>query len=215
MESWEERIKKIDRILSDEDINPFDRVMLGHLRFVNESIGWGKDMCRKTDECIQILSKLPIKNEDTMEEKKTKKMTKAEAFEWLKGKKVNAKDKDSLVQMKMFDCGIKWRCGGVTSYNFSSYLFINTEGFLFHCGNDEEYWKRHAYEEISADDILSLEIEECGSQCSDSAWEEIGRIGAQISEILRGIKGHYHVEITEDDVNLYAEGVNLYHSDPF
>ena len=95
-----------------------------------------------------------------MEEKKTKKMTKAEAFEYLKEKKVNAKDKDRVVQMKMFDCGIKWRCGEPAYYNFGRYLFIDNEGFLLHCGNDEEYWKRHAYEEISADDILSIEIVE-------------------------------------------------------
>ena len=89
-----------------------------------------------------------------------KKMTKAEAFEYLKGKKVNAKDKDRVVQMKMFDCGIKWRCGESVYYNFGSYLFIDNEGFLLHCGNDEEYWERHAYKEISADDILSIEIVE-------------------------------------------------------
>lgn len=150
-----------------------------------------------------------------MEEKKTKKMTKAEAFEYLKEKKVNAKDKDRVVQMKMFDCGIKWRCGEPAYYNFGRYLFIDNEGFLLHCGNDEEYWKRHAYEEISADDILSIEIVEEKECSEEDALDLISTVGARLSEVLRRMAGHKHVVITEDDVILYDEGMSLFHSDPF
>ena len=43
-----------------------------------------------------------------MEEKKTKKMTKAEAFEYLKGKKVSVSDAEmnDRVQSKLFACGV-------------------------------------------------------------------------------------------------------------
>lgn len=108
-----------------------------------------------------------------MEEKKTKKMTKAEAFEWLKCKKVNTKDKDRVVQMKMFDCGIKWISGESEFYNFGGLLLINNEGFLLHCGNDEEYWKLHSYEEITAGDILSIEIVEEKKEESENIHNDL------------------------------------------
>jgi hypothetical protein len=154
------------------------------------------------------------KKKNDMEEKKTKKMTKAEAFEWLKGKKVNAKDKDRVVQMKMFDCGIKWRCGKSEYFNFGSLLFIDNEGFLSHCGNDKEYWKRHAYKEISADDIISIEIVK-DKNGEEAALDLISTVGARLSKVLRDMEGHKHVVITEDDVILYEEGMCLFHSEPF
>ena len=48
-------------------------------------------------------------NKDIMEEKKTKRMTRAEAFEWLKGKKVACDGSNNeAVQSKIFDVGIGW-----------------------------------------------------------------------------------------------------------
>ena len=46
-----------------------------------------------------------------MEEKKTKKMTKAEAFEWLKCKKVcvSCREISEKVQSKLFACGVQWK----------------------------------------------------------------------------------------------------------
>ena len=96
-----------------------------------------------------------------MEEKKTKKMTKAEAFEWLKGKKVNTKGKGEEVQTKLFECGFSWVNGQCRYYGFSDYLLFETDGKLWHCGNCvESYWRLHHFEEISVDDILSIEIVE-------------------------------------------------------
>lgn len=115
-------------------------------------------------------------------------MTKAEAFEWLKCKKVYANGKDKEVQMKLFDCGIKWRCGESAYYSFGSLLFINNDGFLSHCGNDEEFWKRHAYEEISAYDILSLEILEDKNNEFVDCSEPCPEIKA-VQELLRNSNG--------------------------
>ena len=164
----------------------------------------------------RLLAKELTKYELEMKEKKTKKMTKAEAFEWLKCKKVNASGCQSAIQQKLFDIGCKWIDGSTEVMDFGYRYYIYDNG-KFSFGGDDKYFRLHIYDEVKAEDILSLEIEEekCGSQCSESSWEEIGRIGAKISAILRGINGHYHVEITEDSVNLYAEGVNLYYSDPF
>lgn len=174
-----------------------------------------------SEEAIQEITKaleITRKPKDIMKENKTKKMTKAEAFEWLKRKKVRFCDRETSekVQLKLFACGIKWRCGESAYYNFGSFLFIDNEGFLSHCGDDEEYWKRHAFEEISADIILSIEIvEEKKKTEEEEALDRINCLGAQIVDILLHMKGHHHVTITETTVALHDEGMCLFHSDPF
>ena len=103
--------------------------------------------------------KKELLNKNIMEEKKTKKMTKAEAFEWLKGKKVNTKGKGEEVQTKLFECGFSWVNGQCRYYGFSDYLLIETNGVLYHCGEvGDSYWRLHHFKEISVDDILSIEI---------------------------------------------------------
>lgn len=136
-----------------------------------------------------------------MEEKKTKKMTKAEAFEWLKCKKVNTIGLGEEVQKKLFDCGLKWRCGKSAYYNFGNFLFIDNEGLLSHCGDDEEYWKRHAFEEISAYDILSIVIIEDKKNEFVDCSEPCPEIKA-VQELLRNSNGLKDkiVVITKDNV---------------
>lgn len=151
----------------------------------------------------------------TKKTKKTKKMTKAEAFEYLKGKKVYANGKGKEVQMKLFECGVSWATNHFVYYDFGDYLLIETDGYLYHCGYEEDsYWRLHHFEEISADDILSIEIVEEKSEKED-ALDLISTVGARLSEVLRRMKGHKHIVITEDDVILYDEGMSLFHSDPF
>lgn len=148
-----------------------------------------------------------------------KKMTKAEAFEYLKCKRVSVSDAEmnDRVQSKLFACGVQWKNGGTNVCYYSDYLVITPHGFLCHCdGLGSDYWNRLFHEEISADDILSIEIiEKADGLKYGSSWDEITRLGAQISKILDDMPGHCRVEITECTVNLYDEGVNLYHSDPF
>ena len=94
-----------------------------------------------------------------MEENKTKKMTKAEAFEWLKGKKVACNDcNEILVQRKLFEAGIRWWSGDSDVIDGATFLFINPNG-ITHCSS-MEWFDTHAYEEVSANDILSIEIVE-------------------------------------------------------
>ena len=98
-----------------------------------------------------------------MEEKKTKKMTKAEAFEYLSGKKVACDiSNEELVQLKLFEVGIRWRNGSthVIKEIYVVFLFIDLRGKITHCGGNRVYFYNHDYEEISADDILSIEIVE-------------------------------------------------------
>lgn len=95
-------------------------------------------------------------------EKKTKKMTKAEAFEYLRGKKVRVCDRETSekVQLKLFACGVQWKSGGTDFCDYGNYYVINSHGRLGHCDGMDSYWECLIYEEISADDILSIEIVE-------------------------------------------------------
>ena len=118
-------------------------------------------------------------------EKKTKKMTKAEAFEYFKGKRVvcdnyNCVDK----QRKFFEVGVKWRGGSTDATDDrGNFLFVDLKGCLTHC-NSREWFDRHEYEEISADDILSIEIVEEENEPLDK-WDDFSRRVAKIQETLK------------------------------
>lgn len=91
-----------------------------------------------------------------------KKMTKAEAFEWLKCKKVSVSCREisEKVQSKLFDCGVIWKNGGTYFCDYGNYYVINSHGLLAHCDGMGPYWENLINEEITANDILSIEIVE-------------------------------------------------------
>ena len=97
--------------------------------------------------------------EENMEKKK---MTKAEAFEWLKCKKVSVSCREisEKVQSKLFACGVLWKNGGTDFCDYGNYYVINSHGLLGHCDGMGPYWECLINEEISTDDILSIEIVE-------------------------------------------------------
>lgn len=106
-----------------------------------------------------------------MEEKKTKKMTKAEAFEYLRGKKVACDGINNAdVQRKLFEIGIRWfcDCGVLRDVTF---LFIGPDGMTY-C-DTRDYFDNHEYEEISADDILSIEIVEEKKEESENIHNDL------------------------------------------
>ena len=149
-----------------------------------------------------------------MEEKKTKKMTKAEAFEYLKHKKVVVTCDAYLLQDKLFEIGYRWCDGSIDKLPMIDFLFIDDETFQF--TELLSHFKKYAYEEISADDILSIEIVEKKKKSEEEeALDKISCLGAQIVDILLRMKGHHHVTITETTVALHGEGMSLFHSDPF
>ena len=156
------------------------------------------------------------KEKDIMEEKKTKTMTKAEAFEWLKCKKIDSAGLEISVQNKLFSMGIVWGTLDTKVLDGVPYILINSEGKMSHCGNDTNYWLSHCYEAISANEVLSLDIEDEKKKSEEEeALDKISYLGAQIVDILLRMKGHHHVTITETTVALHDEGMCLFHSDPF
>ena len=112
-----------------------------------------------------------------------KKMTKAEAFEWLKCKKVSVSTRaiSRKVQSKLFDCGVIWKNGGTDFCDYGNYYVINSHGILTHCDGMDSYWECLINEEISADDILSIEIVEGTPKFS---YEKVVELAKPLMEYL-------------------------------
>ena len=167
----------------------------------------GKEWDSKKKEIVESI----FKGND-MEKKK---MTKAEAFEWLKNKKVSVSCREisEKVQSKLFACGVQWKSGGTDFCDYGNYYVINSHGRLGHCDGMASYWECLIYEEISAEEILSIEIVE--ENRSKDELVEIVELGEKIQRLLPKLSGHRHVVITETDIFLYKEGMCLSHSDLF
>ena len=88
-------------------------------------------------------------------------MTKAEAFEYLKCKKVYVAGKSGEIQEVLFKAGFSW--GSPASQKIEStdepFLYMDNEGSLMY-GSNMELFIRDTNEEISAEDILSIGIVE-------------------------------------------------------
>lgn len=121
---------------------------------------------------------------------KKKIMTKAEAFEYFKRKKILAEGDEANigVQEKLFKCGIEWANGGKAPSYHSDYLIVGENGRLYHCGCDDRYWFAHYYESIDADDILSIEIIEDKNNEFVDCSEPCPEIKA-VQELLRNSNG--------------------------
>ena len=137
----------------------------------------GKEWASKNKEIVLSI----LKGIDM--EKKTKKMTKAEAFEWLKCKKVSVSTRETgrKVQSKLFDCGVIWKNGGTDFCDYGNYYVINSHGLLGHCDGMGSYWECLINEEISADDILSIEVVEGTPKFS---YEKVVELAKPLMEYL-------------------------------
>lgn len=176
--------------------------------YVADSMREAGDVRGKVDKMVEGMSKLPIKNDKDMEEKKTKKMTKAEAFEWLKGKKV--KCYDSLhglwyeVQKKMLECGCVWAGLGAPPNGCVWALYVK-EGVICYLpiSNADEYNDIEC-KEVLYDDILSIEIvEEEETLSVDCALEH----AKWIMKYLREECSPHTKMIIEGDHAEFVEGV--------
>lgn len=122
-----------------------------------------KQMC-------DIGREISIKDKKYMEEKKTRIMTKAEAFEWLKGKKVkcyagitNLNDEPDKVEKFLKDVGCRYHFANHISWRdwyWPLYGFIvDSKGEIYVAFEDQrDFFEQNPNEPISADDILSIEI---------------------------------------------------------
>lgn len=137
-------------------------------------------------------------------------MTKAEAFEYLKAKKVSVSDAEmnDRVQSKLFACGVQWKNGGTNVCYYSDYLVITPHGLLCHCdGLGEDYWNRLFHEEISADDILSIEIVEGTPEFS---YDKVVELAKPLMHYLSE-NGHTEViSVCKEGISAIPMGTFLY-----
>ena len=134
------------------------------------------------------------KEKDIMEEKKTKKMTKAEAFEWLKGKKImcyagiaNIFDEPTKVEKLLLEIGCRYHFAnhiGWRDWYWPLYGFIvDSKGEIYVAFEDQmDFFKQNLNEPISVDDILSIEIVEDGLSY-DKVVELAKPLMAYLSEV--------------------------------
>lgn len=140
-------------------------------------------------------------------------MTKAEAFEWLKNKKMYVGGNSAAIQKKLFEAGFEWPLNNRHISNLDKpFLILSENGGIFY-SNDMCHYLARTHEEISAEDILSIEIVE--ENRSEDEVSDIVELGKKIQSLLSKISGHRHVVITEDDIILREEGMCLFHSEPF
>lgn len=87
-----------------------------------------------------------------------KRMTKQEAIELLKNRKVYVNGKSAEIQRKLFELGWKWRDNSNKIYlNNASFLYIYSN-MKITCGDDMRVYFGSSLKEISAEEILAIEV---------------------------------------------------------
>lgn len=130
---------------------------------------------RTTEEMMEYIKKhYKTKN---MEKKK---MTKKEAFEYLKDRKIYVNGKSIEIQMKLFEVGFAWPLSGKTvRYADRPFLYTNTNHLT--SGDDMYAFTSNAALEISAEEILAIEI----AEEKPNYDEALRRIAQPIREYMR------------------------------
>ena len=103
-------------------------------------------------------------------------MTKEETKKFLDNTKVFVSGKSDLIQKKLFSLGYNWRENNNYELLFAEkpFLFIHDNGEITH-GDDMNYFKYQIYREITAEQILSLELTESyrSFKDKDECWKEM------------------------------------------
>lgn len=104
-------------------------------------------------------------------------MTLKEIRKILDDTKVYVNGKSREIQEKLFSFGYDWSPINhrVVKHTTQPFLFTDKNGNIA-CGNDMDFFKKHENREISADEILSLEITEPSYRPfknKDECWNEM------------------------------------------
>lgn len=141
--------------------------------------------------------------EENMEKKK---MTKAEAFEWLRGTKVVLRTIDDQLdlQKRLFDIGYKWRLSGtqlMKLYDVSCVFFLGIDGFIQHEEYEDEsnklFCDTHVYKPIELCDILSIEIIEGTPKFS---YEKVVELAKPLMEYLNNTGRTEQIGVSYDHI---------------
>ena len=123
-----------------------------------------------------------LHNDKVMEKKK---MTKAEAFKWLTGKKIRTGEKHEWVLRKLFELGFVWKTQRDTTVDLG---WMQGEVYGLSIREDEVSWwstpklfDTYAADEVSADEVLNIEIIEETRSVEDRLID----LAKPIMELLR------------------------------
>ena len=86
-------------------------------------------------------------------------MTKEEIKKFLDNTKVYVNGKSKEIQEKLFSFGYEWIGDGPTKVQCTEkpFLFIHDNGYIYYT-NDMDFFVEHENKEITADEILALEV---------------------------------------------------------
>lgn len=104
-------------------------------------------------------------------------MTREEIRKFLDNTKVYVNGKSKEIQEKLFSFGYKWIGDGPTEVQFTEkpFLFIYDNGYISYT-SDMSYFVMHPNREITADEILSLEVTEPSYRpfkSQEECWKEM------------------------------------------
>lgn len=130
---------------------------------------WAKNMLAGIPEQLsraeyEILDEILKEKNRFMEEKKTKKMTKAEAFEYLKGKKVKCYLGNNyvgkLLLTKIIECGFKSEITvpeGNEPFSWAFFMLRAGDTMMLDLAFADTY-RTYEWDEINAEELLSIKI---------------------------------------------------------
>lgn len=107
-------------------------------------------------------------------------MTKTEAFEYLKNRKIYVNGKTAAIQRKLFKIGFAWERGTIVSNEEMPFLYTYYNGTLGR-GCSMLSFTSTPGSEISADEILAIEIQEEKPKHD----EELYKLAQPIREYMR------------------------------
>ena len=102
-------------------------------------------------------------------------MTKEEIRKFLDNTKVYVNGKSKEIQEKLFSFGYTWNWDNRVKFTKEPFLFIFDTGVITH-SNDMVLFKKFKYREITADEILSLEVTEPSYRqfnTKEECWQEM------------------------------------------
>ena len=101
-------------------------------------------------------------------------MTKEEIRKFLDNTKVYVNGKSKEIQEKLFSFGYKWLGGNKVQFMEQPFLFISDDGRITH-SNNMDFFKNCEETEITAEQILSLELTESFRpfKDKDECWNEM------------------------------------------
>lgn len=89
------------------------------------------------------------------------KMTKEIAYDYLRGKKVRMEIRPVAIQTLVQKIGYRWVEGGKVEFHNVYGICLGEDGIIRACEWDDiDEWDGYFWEEISPEEVLSIEIEE-------------------------------------------------------